>query len=126
MHACDRASVSLARPASLSARMIHEQLHLCKRDESIIIGENHWTLSPSCHVLLTWVWSLWREDAKIKATKNSSVRVNGGSAKFCTSKNFPLYGTFSPPLTPYPMLSPSASGSDAGADPGFIRGGFLV
>ena len=48
-------------------------------------------------LLLMWVWSLWREDAKIKTTKISSGRVNGGSAKFCTSENFPLYGIIAPP-----------------------------
>ena len=66
-------------------------LYLCK----LFISIAYWRLDslPSCHVLLlTWVWSLWREDAKIKTRKISSGHVNGGSMKFCTSENFPLYG----------------------------------
>jgi hypothetical protein len=42
--------------------------------------------------LLMWVWSPYREGAKIKTTKISSKAIASNSAKFCTSKTFPLYG----------------------------------
>jgi hypothetical protein len=53
-------------------------------------GENVW-----CHTCnqLAWVWSRHGEGTKIKTTRISSEGLTCNSAKFCTSENFPLYGT---------------------------------